>query len=252
MGDWMVPLQDKIFETIVKFEQDPRNVSIDDAYGLAHNFIDILFKNRDTCQVGKVYDDYKTWCVSNLDQCVGSDNGFLERIYTHGPDLFSAFYDLAGVFLFNLNDCKTDAEYINDHKRVVADVSSIGSAIIGFEADYSVKNKHISEKDFQSQIQEYFNDMYTNMTMNYDNLYASPETPYAQDLDLFGGFDFKLPDLFGQQEHQEKPEFLDIFEMPEMDMPDFNMPQFEMPEMPDMQMPEMDVPLFDFQKFKLW
>jgi hypothetical protein len=138
-------------------------------------------------------------------------------------------------------------------------VSSIGSAIIGFEADYSVKNKHISEKDFQSQIQGYFNDMYANMTMSYDNLYAAPEMPYGQDLDLFQSFDFKLPNLFGHQEHkghhghhghhknQEKPqwpEFLDIFEMPEMDIPDFNMPQFEMP--------EMDVPQFDFQKFKLW
>ena len=145
----MIPTMDKIFNTTIKAQEDPMSITIDEAYDVSTSVIDLYFKNRDSCQVQKVYDDYKNWCLDNLDMCVGSDDGALQRIYDHGPDLFAAFYDLAGIYMFEEDVCSTDAEFININNRVIADMTSIGSTLLGFEADYTVKSNHVSNKNFQ-------------------------------------------------------------------------------------------------------
>ena len=109
----------------------------------------------------KVYDDYKNWCVNNMDMCVGTDQGYLERIYEHGQELFSAFYDLAGIYMFEDTPCNTDAEFIGINSRLVNDMSSISSVIIGFESDYNVTSPHISNKNYKIQVSEYLEDLYS-------------------------------------------------------------------------------------------
>lgn len=241
MGDWMVPTMDKIFNTTMKFEEDPMSLSINEAYDVATSTVDIFFKNRDTCQFSKVYDDYKTWCVNNLDECVGSDEGFLERIYNHGPDLFAAFYDLAGVMFFSFNDCNTDAEYIQNHSKIVSDVASIGSAIIGFKADYNVKNAHISEESFQESVQKYFDDIYANMTSAIDYDYGFEDNSLDSSFDLGFNFFNNFAPIDDEVEFSV-PEW----KMPEM--PEWKQPVWDTPETPEM--PQFDFP--DFPKFKFW
>jgi hypothetical protein len=129
-----------------------------------------------------VYDDYKNWCLDNLDMCVGSDDGHLERIYDHGYDLFGAFYDLAGIYFFEATPCATDAEFIDINNRLIEDMSSIASVVVGFEADYNVTAEHVSNKNFQEQIAEYFDDLYSTYLESYtaipdmdiDYLYEEP------------------------------------------------------------------------------
>jgi hypothetical protein len=160
MGDWMVPTTEKVFQTAMKAQSDPMSITIDDAYSTASSIVDLVFKNRDSCQFIKVYDDYKNWCLNNMDMCVGSDDGYLERIYDHGYDLFGAFYDLAGIYMFESAPCATDVEFIGINNRLVEDMSSISTVMIGFESDYNTTSEHVSTKNFNEQIGEYFDDLY--------------------------------------------------------------------------------------------
>ena len=236
MGEWMIPTMDKIFNTTMKAQENPMSITIDEAYDVATSTVDLFFKNRDTCQFQKVYDDYKNWCLNNLDMCVGSDDGFLERIYNHGPDIFAAFYDLAGIMFFQYDHCNTDAEFVQEHGKMVADISSVGTVLLGFEADYRVKSEHISTISFQEQIQTYFDDMYQTYndatTYDYsmdDGMYY--EEPMDMGFNWFDGPNFDMP-AFN----------MDI----DMDMPEWDMPAWEMP---TYDMPPMDM---DFKNFKLW
>ena len=234
MGEWMIPTMDKIFNTTMKAQENPMSITIDEAYDVATSTVDLFFKNRDACQFQKVYDDYKNWCLNNLDVCVGSDDGFLERVYNHGPDLFAAFYDLAGVMFFQYDECNTDAEFVQEHGKIVSDISSVGSVLLGFEADYRVKNQHISTASFQEQIQEYFDEIYQTYVDDSNIDYYSYE--YDSDMDM----GFEMP-TWDQTE----------WTMPSYDMPEWDMPEWDMPawDMPTYDMPPMDI---DFKNFKLW
>lgn len=140
----MIPTSEKVLNTAMKAQSDPMSITLDEAYDTAYSMVDLVFKNRDTCQFVKVYDDYKGWCLDNLDICLGSDEGYLKRLYDHGYDLFGAFYDLVGIYMFESSPCSTDAEFIDVNNRLVEDMTAIGSVIIGFEADINVKAEHVS------------------------------------------------------------------------------------------------------------
>ena len=161
MGDWMVPTTEKVFKTVMKAHSDPMSISIDEAYDTASSVVDLVFKNRDACQFTKVYDDYKVWCLNNMDMCAGADDGYITRMYDHGYDLFGAFYDLAGIYLFESSPCATDVEFIGINNRLIEDMTSISSVIVGFESNYNVTVEHVTTKNFKEQISEYVIDLYT-------------------------------------------------------------------------------------------
>lgn len=225
------------------------SITIDEAYDTSSSIIDLYFKNRDSCQVQKVYDDYKNWCLNNLDMCVGSDDGALMRMYDHGQDLFAAFYDLAGIYLFEADICSTDAEFISQNNRLMADMTSIGSHLVGFEEDYTVTSNHVSTKNFQEQIGEYFDDLYTTYLENYTGpeYYSYDDIvnyDYGYDSYDYGydSYDYSFEPSFNwfDMPTWEQPQY----EYPEMEMPTYEMPSYEMPAFPEMpQMPE-------FPKFK--
>ena len=245
MGEWMIPTMDKIFNTTMKAQEDPMSITIDEAYDVATSTVDLFFKNRDTCQFQKVYDDYKNWCLNNLDVCVGSDDGFLERVYNHGPDLFAAFYDLAGVMFFQYDDCNTDAEFVQEHSKIVSDISSVGTVLLGFEADYRVKNQHISTVSFQEQIQQYFDDMYQVYMDESEIDYELVPNHFYDEEPMDMGFNWF-----------DGPNFDMDYDMPTWDQPEWEMPSYDMPEwdMPTWDMPTYDMPSMDmdFKNFKLW
>lgn len=255
LGDWMVPIWDKLFETHAKCKEDPMSLSIGEAKDFVTSLVDLFYKNKESCQVGKVYDDYKNWCVDNLDMCVGSDDNAMERIYAHGPDLFAAFYDLAGVYMFESSECSTDAEYIAQNNKIIADTISVATVLTGFEADYNVKSNHITNKNFHEQISTYLTDLYDSYMDNYINTYGS-SVDYGMDMD-YGldfspaniGFNWKndmpaldfSPENIGFNWKNDMPSWSQKdFEMPELEMPKFDMPSF-----PEMEMPE-------FKEFKFW
>lgn len=56
--------------------------------------------------------------------------------------------------------CMSDEKSIEVSNKLVADVASIASVLVGFEGDYAGKTEHITKKDFNTQVNEYINNLY--------------------------------------------------------------------------------------------
>jgi hypothetical protein len=114
--------------------------------------------------------------------CLGYDSEFKTRMYEHGYQLFGAFYDLVGIYMFDDKDCKTDAELISVSNRLIKDFVSIGGIAMGFEGDYYGKTEHMTSKTYQDSVNEYMNNLYQQY---YDSLDSSAQ--YWTEIDYFGG-----------------------------------------------------------------
>jgi hypothetical protein len=82
--------------------------------------------------------------------CAGSDEGFYTRLYDNGYEIFASFYDLAGILMFEKDDCYTDAQSIDEAARIIEDIYSLASYIYGFDLDYDInrKQQHIRKSDY--------------------------------------------------------------------------------------------------------
>lgn len=58
-------------------------------------------------------------------------------MYENGYSIFGKFYDLAGIFFFEKDECYNDAQMIDEHNRVVEDIASLLSYIMGFSLEYN-------------------------------------------------------------------------------------------------------------------
>lgn len=240
----MMPAHEKISATLHKAHHDPMSITIDEAYEAGASIIDVAFKNRDSCQFIKVFDDYKNWCINNMDMCVGNDEGYLERIYAHGYDLFGAFYDVMGIYLFESSPCSTDAEFIDVNRRLVEDMASIGSVILGFEADYNMPNEHVSNHEFKHEIKEYFEGLYESY-LNQTTSWMSEDATVYPDMEIYlyeePSFSFPVFPVWSFPASSEQGQ-----EMPHFDFPTFEMPTYDMPAFPEMP------PMPEFPKFMHW
>lgn len=108
-GDWMDPMIEFQKDFHHQIKHDPMSTTIEDAHTAANNFVDLHWKNRDLCQVSMVKDDFYNWCLDNEEVCLGKDGQFWTRMYQNGYSVFGKFYDLAGIFMFEKDECYTDA-----------------------------------------------------------------------------------------------------------------------------------------------
>jgi hypothetical protein len=205
----------------LQLQYDPAATTIGDAHTAANNFVDLHYRNRDSCEVVKMYDDYYNWCLDNLDMCVGSDEGFYLRLYENGYEIFASFYDLAGIMLFENDDCNTDAQNIDEISRIMEDISSLASYVYGFDLDFDIERqqKHIRKNDYFDQINEYWNSLYSQYFM---------DQWIEIDLDLDNIIEPKdFDDYLYQQYEWGMP-------MPDWEYPEApEMPTFEMPPVPE-------------------
>lgn len=145
LGAWMDPIIGDTMYLHNKFWTDPMSISIDEAHQFAKNIVDLQFRNRESCQVMKLTDNYESWCLNNLDLCVqGYDPEFLTRIYENGYSLFAAFYDLFGILMFQDDTCYTDSQLIEEASKVTADMTSIYADVLGYEVKYDGETEHLS------------------------------------------------------------------------------------------------------------
>jgi len=218
--------------------------TIEDAHTAANNFVDLHYRNRDSCQVGKMYDDYYNWCLDNLDMCVGEDSGFYTRLYENGYEIFGSFYDLAGIMLFENDECYTDAQNIDEVSRIIEDLSALSSYVMGFDLDFDVERqqKHYRRSEFWTEVSEYWDSIYAqyfveewvvypvyddmlypiDYFIDFDTDYYMPETPSYDDY-LNYEIDMPIPSW-------EVPSVPEVPEMPEFPSLFDNMPAF--PEFP--------------------
>ena len=141
---------------------DPMSTTIEDAHTAANNFVDLHWRNRDSCQISMIKDDYYNWCLENEDVCLGKDNQFWTRMYENAYTIFGSFYDLAGIMFFEDDNCYTDEQMIDEHNRVVQDLASLISYIMGFNLSYdpSREEQHYTYRQFKDGVFEYFDGIF--------------------------------------------------------------------------------------------
>jgi len=157
-GEWMTPMVEFQKSFGHQLRHDPMSTTIEDAHTAANNFVDLHWRNRDSCQISMIKDDYYNWCLDNEDVCLGKDSQFWTRMYQNGYSIFGSFYDLAGIMFFENDNCYTDEEMIDEHNRVVQDLASLVSYIMGFNLSYdpSREEQHYTHRQFKDAVFEYF------------------------------------------------------------------------------------------------
>jgi len=71
LGEWMIPLIDFQKKFHHQLVVDPMSTSIEDARIAAVNYVDLHWRNRDSCRISMIKDDYYNWCLNNEDVCLG-------------------------------------------------------------------------------------------------------------------------------------------------------------------------------------
>jgi hypothetical protein len=117
--------------------------------------IDGVYKNHKACQMEKVGDVWKHWCLDNLDTCLMKDGKVWERIEEHGMDFIGIGYKLF-TLMMNHDQCATDEQRIKEIADVVEDLSSASVMLHGFEQAWDPKElDHVTRKEFKKEIHEY-------------------------------------------------------------------------------------------------
>ena len=138
MGDWMKTSFDGLYAYMEKFNEDPFSVTMEESTKVADDFIAMIYKNVEVCQVEKVYDNYNSWCADNKSVCDGTDEVSMQRIMDNGMDIIAAGYDMFTA-LFNSDDCMTDQQTIDMINKMYEDMMKIVSVIYGFDAKWNDK-----------------------------------------------------------------------------------------------------------------
>jgi hypothetical protein len=103
-GTWMVPIIDNIAQTITKTIEDPSSLQVDEAKNTSYGMIDLVYKNIDVCQIEKVFNDIRFWCLSDLDACVGPDNKMTQRLWDNAKKMFSDLWDMISILSTDEDD----------------------------------------------------------------------------------------------------------------------------------------------------
>ena len=118
------------------------------------SIVDIAFKNAEICQVERLADDIKNWCLENPEECIFK-NGLEEHFWSNIVQISGKAFDIYKTIVRD-DSCYTDVEQINEISALIADIVEILSYLRGFDYkwDQSVERKHIRRMDFKKQIHE--------------------------------------------------------------------------------------------------
>jgi hypothetical protein len=106
-GDWMGPEYNRLVDTAKAVMQDPLAVPLEGYTQWASDAAELLFKNKDTCSMGKIYDDYRQWCMEDQMRCFFS-KGIEDRLINNAVGIVSTGLHF-GKIMMNNDLCYTDA-----------------------------------------------------------------------------------------------------------------------------------------------
>ena len=200
-GDWIEPIYQNLKAIGHQFHEDKYDISADQMKESADMLIDGIYKNHKACQMEKVGDVWKHWCLDNLDTCLMKDGKVWERIEEHGMDFIGIGYKLF-TMMMDHDQCATDEQRIKEIADVVEDLSSASVMIHGFEQAWDPKElEHVTRKEFKKEVHEYKEQLKEAAEEKMKEMQAAMpkmpqfEAPQMPSFEMFGGF---------QVEHQRE------------------------------------------------
>jgi hypothetical protein len=122
----------------MQFHEDNDAITADQMKTTADMLIDAIYKNHKACQMEKVGDVWKHWCLDNLDTCMFRDGKVMDRIMEH-------------------DSCATDEQRIKEIADVVEDVSKASVMLHGFDQPWDKKElDHVTRKEFKKEVGDYW------------------------------------------------------------------------------------------------
>lgn len=155
-GDWMHDSFHKIKDFVQTWKEDPLNVPLEDYYAISREVVDLIFKNKDTCQINKQVNDFKVWCSDNEETCLLGE-GLEQRIVENSVDIVGTILDIFHL-LEREQTCYTSKEQLDEYSRFVKDLGELHAATSGFDLkwDQSNEKRHIKRSAFRSTVKAFY------------------------------------------------------------------------------------------------
>lgn len=155
-GEWMHDSFQKIKNFIKTWKDDPLAVPLEDYYAISKEVVDLLFKNKDTCQINKQVNDFKVWCSDNEETCLLGE-GMEQRIVENSVDIVGTLIDIFHI-LERDDTCYTSKEQLDQYSRFVKDLGELSAATTGFDLkwDQSKERRHIKRSAFRTAVRTFY------------------------------------------------------------------------------------------------
>ena len=155
-GEWMHDSFEKIKAFVHTWRADPLAVELEDYYAISREIVDLIFKNKDTCNLKKQTDDFKVWCTDNEDVCLLGE-GMEQRLLENSVDIVGTFVDIVHI-LERDDTCYTSKEQLAEYSRLVKDFGELTAAATGFDLkwDQTHEQKHIKRSAFRTAVKGFY------------------------------------------------------------------------------------------------
>jgi hypothetical protein len=155
-GDWMGPEYNRLVGEAKEAMKDPLAVPLEGYTQWASDAVELVFKNKDTCAMTQIYDDFRGWCMEDEMRCFFS-KGIEDRVINNAVGLVSTIFEI-GKFMVNDDSCYTDAEFADELGSFLEDFGKMSSYTTGFNHPWGAIGaaQHYSPEEFESAADEFF------------------------------------------------------------------------------------------------
>ena len=147
LGDWMEDELETLKDTLSIIAYDPFGATHEDYTAIAMSVVNLISKNKDSCQFEKIYDDVIGHCLEDKEYCFYGI-GLEKNVVKHAVPLVTTFMDLWQ--LGHLDECATPAEKAEYAEHLWFDIGSEFSYLYGFDKEWDGQTDlpHVSLKEF--------------------------------------------------------------------------------------------------------
>lgn len=158
--------------------KDPLAVPLEGYTQWASDAVELVFKNKDTCNMSQIYDDFRQWCMEDEMRCFFS-NGIEDRMINNAVGIVSTVFEI-GKLMVNDDSCYTDAEFADELGTFLEDFGKMSSYTTGFNHPWGAIGaaEHLSPEEFDSAAEQFF-------TENRMSPQAIMEMNWPKTLELF-------------------------------------------------------------------
>lgn len=219
LGDWSEPAFTTAWGVKHKIHRDFWSVNAGEVKGAIDGIVDVVYKNAEVCQLERIGDDFKSWCLENPRECMFNAN-FEELVFDNAVDLFASFFDLFKIMIKD-DSCYSDMEQMAEIERIFADIGSLSSSTYGFDYkwDQSIERKHIKTHHFFKELKQ----LYKEIPHSFHDIIKMEFPELSQ---WFKKIFHEIHETFAvhfKPRHHNKPTQHHDFHLPH---PEFKMPEF--------------------------
>lgn len=148
----MEPVIATSWGTVKDIMRDPWAVDLATAEQAVTGVVDLIYKNREFCEIERVGDDVKGWCLENPDECVLHFD-IEDKLIDNALPLAAKVLDMIKLAMQD-DSCFSDAEQIGELYQLTEDFGEIAAYLSGFDYkwDKSIERTHIRRAMFKKEI----------------------------------------------------------------------------------------------------